>query len=114
MREFANLIQDLELVDLPLENQRYTWARTNAASRIDRVIVTRAWITNFLGLKTICADRSLSDHWPVILHSHREESRVPAYSSYLSQDDAARMDAPRRIASRTKIEGYQKALEEME
>lgn len=75
--EFSSLIQDLELVDLPLANQRYIWARTNAASRIDRVLVTREWITNFPGLKTICADRSLSDHWPVILQSHREESRGP-------------------------------------
>jgi len=41
MREFASLIQDLELVNLSLENQRYTWARTNVVSRIDRVLVTR-------------------------------------------------------------------------
>ena len=38
MREFGDLVQDLEAIDLEI-NQKYTWMRSNAASRIDRILV---------------------------------------------------------------------------
>ena len=45
MTEFRDLIQDMQMFDLPI-NQQFTWMRDNAASRLDRMMVTREFIEN--------------------------------------------------------------------
>ena len=43
MRELGGLIQDLQLIDLDID-QKYTWMRKNAASRIDIILVTKEFV----------------------------------------------------------------------
>jgi len=66
MRELAQCIQDLNMIDLDI-NLKYTWMRVNAASRIDRLLVDTEVVESFPGLRAYCKDRSLSDHHPIVL-----------------------------------------------
>ena len=66
MKELAQCIQDLSLIDLDI-NLKYTWMRSNAASRIDRALVDVELIQSFPGLRAYCKGRSFSDHHPIIL-----------------------------------------------
>ena len=66
MRQLRDLIQDLQLIDLDI-NQQFTWIRTNAASRIDRMLVTKEFAEKFQNLRVNCKNRMLSDHFPLVL-----------------------------------------------
>jgi len=68
MTEFRDLIQDMQLFDMPI-NQKFTWMRDNAASRIDRMMVTREFIEKFQNMSVKCKERVLSDHFPLVLSS---------------------------------------------
>ena len=65
MAEFRDLIQDMQLFDMPI-NQRFTWMRDNAASRIDRMMVTREFLEKFQNMSVKCKERVLSDHFPLV------------------------------------------------
>lgn len=46
MRGFSNIIQDLGIIDLPLQGAFYTWSRGEdiyQASRIDRFLISPEW-----------------------------------------------------------------------
>ena len=66
MREFGDFIQDLQLMDLDI-NQQFTWMRENAASRLDRIMVSREVVEKYPSLRAYCKERLLSDHYPVIM-----------------------------------------------
>ena len=68
MREFGDFIQDLQLIDLNI-SQQFTWMRDNAASRLDRVLVSNEFIGRFQNLKVKCKERMLSDHFPLVLYT---------------------------------------------
>ena len=53
MREFQELIQDLQLVDLEI-GHNFTWLRRNAASRIDRVMIEPDFLLPFPRIKAWC------------------------------------------------------------
>jgi len=72
MREFQNLVFDLQLIDMDI-GQNFTWFRRNAASRIDRIMVDKAWLDCFPLSKAYCQARGFSDHFPVILTSVQED-----------------------------------------
>lgn len=70
LREFSDLIEDLNLVDLQLENAKFTWFKGDnhlIASRIDRVLVSQEWDDAFSNLKQYTMQRILSDHSPITL-----------------------------------------------
>ncbi|WMV58070.1 hypothetical protein MTR67_051455 [Solanum verrucosum] len=70
MREFSDLIKDLNLVDLQLENAKFTWFKGDnhlIASRIDRVLVSQEWDDAFSNLKQYTIHRIVSDHSPITL-----------------------------------------------
>jgi len=46
MKELRDFIQDLQMHDLDI-NQQYTWMRENAASRLDRVLVSHECMEKF-------------------------------------------------------------------
>lgn len=69
MRDFNNLIEDLELLDFPKLGTRYTWSNTQQGekwSRIDRFIVHPEWLSIFK-LKLWEFPRLISDHCPFLL-----------------------------------------------
>ncbi|XP_057730225.1 uncharacterized protein LOC130945535 [Arachis stenosperma] len=70
--DFRAWINDMELVDLPLNDQRYTWFRGSSCSRIDRSLVTLEWLKMYPGTRLRGGPRGLSDHCPLIM----EESRT--------------------------------------
>nr|XP_025670267.1 uncharacterized protein LOC112770058 [Arachis hypogaea] len=69
--EFKNWIQDMHLVDLPLNNRKYTWFRGSSCSRIDRVMVSLEWIEEFPETRLKGGPRGLSDHCPMIVEDTR-------------------------------------------
>lgn len=54
MGEFSECIEDMELIDLPLDGGTYTWFKGDnhtAASRIDRILVSTKWNNQFNNMK---------------------------------------------------------------
>lgn len=72
MSGFSNTIQDLELVDLPLQGAQFTWSRREdqlQASRIDGFLISPKWNECFKSVKQIALPIVLSDHKPILLES---------------------------------------------
>lgn len=70
MRVFSDLIEDLNLIDLQLENAKFTWFKGDnhqIASRIDRILVSQEWDDVLSNLKQYTTQRIISDHSPVTL-----------------------------------------------
>ncbi|WMV30152.1 hypothetical protein MTR67_023537 [Solanum verrucosum] len=70
MREFSDFKEDMELVDMQLEDAAYTWfkgGQQEAASRIDRIVISKEWDDTFNNLKQIPLQRLGSDHIPIPL-----------------------------------------------
>ncbi|XP_077210531.1 uncharacterized protein LOC143846006 [Tasmannia lanceolata] len=70
MRNFSAIIQDNELIDLPLNGARFTWSNNQdrlVMSRIDRVLVTREWEECFPLISQKAFPRTVSDHNAVVL-----------------------------------------------
>ncbi|KAG5619805.1 hypothetical protein H5410_005023 [Solanum commersonii] len=70
MREFSDLIEDMNLIDLHLENANLTWFKGDTgkiASRIDRILVSQEWDDSFNNMKQIALQRIMSDHSPIAI-----------------------------------------------
>ncbi|XP_016185123.1 uncharacterized protein LOC107626735 [Arachis ipaensis] len=65
--EFKSWVQDMQLVDLPLTDRKYTWFRGQSCSRIDRVLVNIEWVEEFPDIRLRGGPRGLSDHCPLIV-----------------------------------------------
>ncbi|XP_015937403.1 uncharacterized protein LOC107463174 [Arachis duranensis] len=65
--EFKSWVQDMQLVDLPLTDRKYTWFRGQSCSRIDRVLVNIEWVEEFPDIRLKGGPRGLSDHCPLIV-----------------------------------------------
>ncbi|WMV55749.1 hypothetical protein MTR67_049134 [Solanum verrucosum] len=74
MNDFSDVIEDMELIDPPLEGGNYTWARGSnleAVSRIDRIMYSSEWGESFCNVKQELLPRVCSDHVPIALKSGR-------------------------------------------
>lgn len=69
MGAFSTFIDEMELVDLPLQGGGYTWSGGRAMSRIDRFLVTRDWKGHFSHVAQLRLHHPVSDHWPILLDS---------------------------------------------
>lgn len=61
MKEFSDVIEDLNLIDLQLEDNNYTWFKRDnleAALRIDRILVLEEWDDNFNNTRPNALQRS--------------------------------------------------------
>ncbi|XP_016207248.1 uncharacterized protein LOC107647708 [Arachis ipaensis] len=74
VEDFKDWVQDLQLVDLPLTDRKFTWFRGQSCSRIDRILVSLEWLEEFPDTRLKGGPRGLSDHCPLIL----EDSRIGA------------------------------------
>ncbi|KAJ8448704.1 hypothetical protein Cgig2_010591 [Carnegiea gigantea] len=70
MRQMAELIQDLEMMEVDVKNQRFTWVRYNAASKVDGFFVTAKWMDKFPSITAYSRERMLLDHVPIFLDTH--------------------------------------------
>ncbi|KAI8023233.1 hypothetical protein LOK49_LG03G01116, partial [Camellia lanceoleosa] len=69
MRMFSSFIDDVELVDLPMQGGAFTWSGGGVLSRLDRFLVTGDWEEHFSHVTQTRLHRPVSDHWPVLLDS---------------------------------------------
>ena len=70
MRRFSDVIEDLELRDLPLLGVPYTWSRglnNLSKSRLDRFLVSEEWESLFGCAIQSVLPRPISDHSPILL-----------------------------------------------
>ncbi|RVW99087.1 LINE-1 reverse transcriptase-like [Vitis vinifera] len=70
MRRFAQVVDDLALIDLPLQGGVYTWSggRNNQNwARLDRFLVSQGWLDTFRGAVQCRLPRPTSDHFPILL-----------------------------------------------
>ncbi|RVW55331.1 Transposon TX1 uncharacterized 149 kDa protein [Vitis vinifera] len=70
MRIFAQTVDELELMDLPMQGGAFTWSggRNNQAwARLDRFLVTQQWLEMFSGVAQCRLQRPTSDHFPILL-----------------------------------------------
>ena len=70
MRRFAQVVDDLVLIDLPLQGGVFSWSggRSNQTwARLDRFLVTQCWLDNFRGVVQCRLPRPTSDHFPILL-----------------------------------------------
>eukprot|EP00261_Vitis_vinifera_P033865 XP_019075108.1 PREDICTED: uncharacterized protein LOC109122518 [Vitis vinifera] len=70
MRRFAQVVDELELIDLPLQGGMLTWSggRNNQAwARLDRFLVTQGWLEHFNEVVQCRLPRPTSDHFPIVL-----------------------------------------------
>ena len=72
MRRFSDILNDLELRDLPLQVRPYTWRgglNDRSRSRLDRFLVTVDWESHCNKVIQRCLLRPVSDHFPILLDS---------------------------------------------
>ncbi|RVW97672.1 Transposon TX1 uncharacterized 149 kDa protein [Vitis vinifera] len=70
MRRFAEIVDDLELVDLPLQGGEFTWnggLNNQAWARLDRFLVSPSWLDLFSGVTQVRLSRPISNHFPIVL-----------------------------------------------
>ena len=70
MEKFSEFIEDLNLIDLPLEGGSYTWSSgTNqpSMSRIDRALVSHDWEQHFPDVIQGIIPQPVSNHFPILL-----------------------------------------------
>ncbi|RVW95136.1 putative ribonuclease H protein [Vitis vinifera] len=70
MRRFAQVMDELELIDLPLQGGSFTWSgglHNQAWARLDRFMVSPSWLDQFSNVTQKRLSRPISDHFPIII-----------------------------------------------
>ena len=70
MRRFSEIIEDLELRDLPLQGGSFTWRdglNNQSHSRLDRFLVSNEWEGHFTGVVQCVLPKLVLDHFPILL-----------------------------------------------
>ena len=70
MRRFAQIIDDLGLVDLPLQEGLFTWSgglNNQSWARLDRFLMTLSWLDQFSNVIQGRLPQPTSDHFPILL-----------------------------------------------
>lgn len=67
MHDFIDWISDLCLIDLPLHGIKFTWARGNSQSKLDRCLCNDEWLVNFPHIRLDGLPKGSSDHNPLLL-----------------------------------------------
>ncbi|GJQ90853.1 RNA-directed DNA polymerase, eukaryota [Tanacetum coccineum] len=68
-RSFDQFILSSGLVDVKMEGYAFTWSHPSATkmSKLDRFLVSEGIISLFPSITSVCLDRHLSDHRPILL-----------------------------------------------
>lgn len=70
MSEFNDLIAELQLIDVPIKNRRFTWSNKRPVptmSKLDRAFVTQEWSDSFPSISLSALEVIVSDHAPLLL-----------------------------------------------
>nr|XP_025640804.1 uncharacterized protein LOC112735485 [Arachis hypogaea] len=72
VEDFRAWINDMELIDLVLNDRKYTWFRGQLCIRIDRCLVSVEWLDVYPKLRLRGGPRGLSDHCLLIMEDSRK------------------------------------------
>ena len=78
MERFSEFIEDLNLIDLPLEEGSYNWSSGTdqpSMSKIDRALITHDWEEHYSDVIQRILTRPILDHSPILLEA-REMARA--------------------------------------
>ncbi|XP_070003185.1 uncharacterized protein [Nicotiana sylvestris] len=84
MRSFSEMIQDLDVMDLPLQGAHYTWSKGDnslQASRINWFLICPEWNDSFKDVRQIALPKVISDHMPILLESGDLDA-TPSYFKF--------------------------------
>ena len=76
MRRFAQVVDDLALIDLPLQGGVHSWSggRSNRTwARLDRFLVSQGWLDIFRRAVQCRLPRPTSNHFPILLKGGWDE-----------------------------------------
>ncbi|XP_028193184.1 uncharacterized protein LOC114378756 [Glycine soja] len=71
MTEFNEWIDDMEVLEIPCVGRKFTWYKSNGASRrrLDRFLVSPEWLGRWLASFQTTLARNFSYHCPILLRS---------------------------------------------
>nr|CAD1840453.1 unnamed protein product [Ananas comosus var. bracteatus] len=78
MTMFTDLLNSMELIDIPLGNQSFTWSNMQQCptmAKLDRFLVSTEWDQSFPLTKAIALPRITYDHAPIVLSTADKRSR---------------------------------------
>nr|GEY65362.1 RNA-directed DNA polymerase, eukaryota [Tanacetum cinerariifolium] len=89
--EFNHFISSSGLLEVKMEGYSFTWSHSSASkmSKLDRFLVSEGIFVTFPTILTICLDRHLSDHCPILLNDiHTDYGPTPfrVYHSWFKRD----------------------------
>ncbi|RVW51689.1 hypothetical protein CK203_066718 [Vitis vinifera] len=70
MRRFAQIIDELGLVDIPLQGGSFTWSgglNNQSRARLDRFLATPSWLDQYSRVLQRRLPSPTSDHFPILL-----------------------------------------------
>ena len=70
MKRFSEIIEDLELRNLPLQGGSFAWnggLNNQSHSMLDRFLVSNEWECHFSGVVQCVLPKPVSDHFPIFL-----------------------------------------------
>ncbi|KAL4184342.1 hypothetical protein AMTRI_Chr10g540 [Amborella trichopoda] len=70
MVEFSDFITNNDLLDIPLQGNRFTWSSHSSQpilSKLDRFLFSLEWEENFPGSHSLTLPKPISDHCPILL-----------------------------------------------
>ncbi len=92
MHMFSNLINELELMDLPIGNQLYTWSNQQSIptlAKLDRFLISTEWDATFPYSVVSALPRITSDHSPLLLRTlPKQDHRIFRFDKvWLTRND---------------------------
>ena len=92
MENFSEFIEELSLLDLPLEGGSFTWSSGSdqpSMSNIDRVLVSHDWEDHHPDVNQQVLSHPISDHFPILVKAGgilREKSPFRFENMWLKSD----------------------------
>lgn len=68
--KFADLVMELELINLPLTGKHFTWSNSRVMARLDRFLISAEWSATFPNSKQEALANTSSDHNPIIFKAN--------------------------------------------